>query len=67
MLVTKHDDGAVMIVTLEIPHYELVRAEFDDLDRLLFEEAGKSYSVADQVLALEAICRKIEESKGEGR
>ena len=36
---------------------------FDEFDRLLLEECGKSNSVADKILALETVVRRYEQSK----
>ena len=36
---------------------------FDEFDRLLLEECGKSNSVADKILALETVVRRYEQSR----
>ncbi len=48
-------------ISLVVESFELVCPQFTDFDRALFRECEKSNSVADKLLALETIARRIEE------
>jgi hypothetical protein len=49
---------------LRISDCELVMAELDTFDIMLIRECDTSASVADKLLALETIVRRIEQAKG---
>lgn len=50
---------------LRISGYDIVTARFDEWDRRLLEECDKSDNIADKLLALECMARRIERSKGD--
>lgn len=53
----------VHVITLRIYESELIRANLDRLDRLLIADVANSNSIADKLLTLETIARRIEASQ----
>ena len=51
-----------MKITVEIDDLEMVGCKTDEFDRRLLRECNRSSSVADKILALETIARRIEEA-----
>lgn len=49
---------------LDLDDSELMPLNLDKFDRMLIRECGASNSIADKLLALECIVRKIEQSHG---
>lgn len=60
----KHVDSDRITYQLTINGYELMRAHLSKLDRALLDEINSSedVTIADQLLGLEMIVRRIEES-----
>ena len=50
-------------ITIEIDHLEMVGCKTDESDRRLLRESNRSSSIADKILALEIIARRIEENE----
>jgi len=50
-------------VSLVIEGFELRSVRFTDFDRALFRECEDSESIADKLLALETVARRIEEQQ----
>ena len=57
-----------MDIHIVIPQSEFIKANFDEMDNALLTECNMSESMADKILALELIVRKIEKHlQGQGK
>jgi hypothetical protein len=52
------------VYCLRIEDTDLLLAPLDQFDMMLLRECGDSTSIADQLLALETIARRIEQQQG---
>ena len=61
--ITENIETNTRIATLTFDAFEIENVKLDKLDRLLLAECEKSRSVADKLLMLECLARRIEEQR----